>query len=86
MLLHKFREFYYIYDKYLDVALYLFNCDKDCSPGGLYCTTEEHIDDFSNNDYVKNIYEVRLPDEAIVFIEGPNKLKSDMLEIIRKLN
>ena len=66
--------------------LLIFNCDEECSPRGLYCTPEEHINYFSDEDYGKNIYEVKILDKAQIFIERPNKLKADMLEIIRKLN
>ena len=49
----------------------------------IYCTTEAHINDFSDETYGKNIYEVKISDEAQVFIEGPNKLKGGMLILLR---
>jgi hypothetical protein len=60
----------------------------ECEVGGLYCTTERYINDYPSNyfGYSMDIYEVRIPDEAEVYIEGPHKLKADMLEIVRKIN
>ena len=49
--------------------------------GGLYCTTEEHINKFSNKEYGNKIWKVTIPDDAQVYIEGPNKLKADRLII-----
>jgi hypothetical protein len=63
-----------------------FNTRDTCCAGGLYCTTEQDIHDFPDKCYGTDIYEVRIPDEAQVYIEGPNKLKADMLEIVRKIN
>ena len=63
-----------------------FNPTGECKKGGLYCTTKGYINDFKDEEYGKNIYKVRIPDEAQVYIEGPNKLKADMLEIVELAN
>ena len=58
-----------------------FNTRNECCPGGLYFTTADFIEKFSDETYGKTIYGVRIPDEARVYIEGPDKLKADMIEI-----
>ena len=52
-----------------------------CQEGGLYCTTDKHINDFTDHDYGNKIWKVSIPDDAQVYIEGPNKLKADRLII-----
>ena len=52
-----------------------------CQAGGLYCTIEKYIQDFSDDDYGSKIWKVSIPDDAQVYIEGPNKLKADRLII-----
>ncbi len=53
----------------------------ECQKGGLYCTTKEYIHKFPDNDYGNKIWKVTIPDDAQVYIEGPDKLKTDRLII-----
>ena len=75
----------YTYQIGINKDILQFKPTGQCCAGGLYCTTDKYINDFSDKDYGKNLYVVKIPDEAQVFIEGPNKLKADMLEIVRKI-
>ena len=52
-----------------------------CQTGGLYCTTDKHINDFTDKIYGSKIWKVSIPDDAQVYIEGYNKLKADRLII-----
>ena len=56
-----------------------------CSKGGLYFTTEKYINNFSDHTYGKTQYKVTIPEDALVYIEGPDKLKADTI-IIEPLN
>ncbi len=76
MIMHRFK-----YHHGLNIDTEPFYPYGECQGGGLYCTTEEHINKFSNKEYGKKIWKVTIPDDAQVYIEGPDKLKADRLII-----
>ena len=65
----------------LNIDTQPFCPSNECQAGGLYCTIEKHIQDFSDDEFGKKIWKVSIPDDAQVYIEGPNKLKADRLII-----
>ena len=63
-----------------------FDTLQTCSKGGLYFSNEKYINRFNDDNYGSDIYEVKLPDDAQVYLEDWDKGKADMIEIVRKLN
>ena len=63
-----------------------FDTTTECSAGGLYFSNEKYISDFSDKYYGANIYEVKIPDDAEVYLEDYNKGKADKIELVKKLN
>ena len=76
MIMHGFK-----YQDGLNIDTQPFCSYGKCQAGGLYCTTEDFIGYFSNDYYGNKIWKVTIPDDAQVYIEGPNKLKADRLII-----
>jgi hypothetical protein len=70
----------------LNKDIFPFNTKVRGQAGGLHCTTEQYIDYFPDDVYGSSVYEVKIPDDAQVCIEGPYSLKADMLEIVRKID
>jgi len=63
-----------------------FNTETDCCAGGLYFSSDKYISNFLDEDYGCNIYEVKIPDDAEVYLEDYNKGKANKIELVKKLN
>ena len=63
-----------------------FRTDEDCCAGGFYITLEQFLYKFSDEDYGSDIYEIKIPEEAKVYIEDLDKMKADPIEIVKKVN
>ena len=63
-----------------------FDTTRTCSKVGFYFSNEKYINRFCDEHYGFDIYEVKIPNEAQVYLEDFDKGKTDMIEIIRKVN
>ena len=63
-----------------------FKTDQHCCAGGFYITLEQFLDKFPDKEYGSDIYEIRIPEEAKVYIEDTDKMKADPIEIVKKVN
>ena len=63
-----------------------FKTDNYCCAGGFYITLEQFLDNFPAKEYGSDIYEIKIPEEAKVYIEDYDKMKVDPIEIVRKIN
>ena len=73
------------YKKGINIDTIPFCIDNNCCPGGLYFTTDKYINKFDDDKYGSNIWIVKVPDDAIVFMEGPHKMKADKLELVEQI-
>ena len=61
MIMHGFK-----YQIGLNIDTQSFCPSGTCQAGGLYCTIEKYIQDFSDDDYGSKIWKVSIPDDAQV--------------------
>ena len=76
----------YKYKMGINKDINIFNYDTNCSKGGMYFTNEKYVNDFSDQDYGSDIYEIKLPDDAQIFLEDYNKAKSNKIEIAKRIS
>jgi hypothetical protein len=69
----------------LNIDTNKFQTEKECSAGGLYFTIEKYINHFDEAKYGSNVYEIKIPDDAIVYVEGNYKAKASHLVIVKRV-
>ena len=72
------------YQRGINIDTLKFNTDCECCEGELYFSNAQNISQYKQ--FGDDLYEIRIPDDALVYIESKSKAKATKIELVRKID